>query len=39
METTDEGEHIVSLKSILPNLPYIKRYMPMLKTFSWKRDI
>jgi asparagine synthase (glutamine-hydrolysing) len=33
METTEEGEHIVSLRSILPNLPYIKRYMPMLKTF------
>ena len=36
LETTDEGEHIVSLKSILPNLPYIKRYMPMLKTFLGK---
>lgn len=33
LETTEEGEHIVSLKSILPNLPYIKRYLPMLKTF------
>ena len=36
MESTDEGEHIVSLKSILPNLPYIKRYIPMLKTFFSK---
>lgn len=35
-ETTEEGEHIVSLKSILPNLPYIKRYLPMLKTFLSK---
>lgn len=33
LETTEEGEHIVSLRSILPNLPYIKRYLPMLKTF------
>lgn len=36
LETTEEGEHIVSLKSILPNLPYIKRYLPMLKTFLAK---
>jgi len=35
-ESTEEGEHIVSLKSILPNLPYIKRYLPMLKTFLGK---
>ncbi|MCF8370331.1 MAG: asparagine synthase (glutamine-hydrolyzing) [Bacteroidales bacterium] len=33
METTDEGEHIVSLKSILPNLPSLKEYIPMLKSF------
>jgi asparagine synthase (glutamine-hydrolysing) len=37
-ETTEEGEHIVSLKSILPNLPYIKQYVPMLKRF-WSREI
>jgi asparagine synthase (glutamine-hydrolysing) len=37
-ETTEEGEHIVSLKSILPNLPYIKQYVPMLKRF-WSRDL
>jgi asparagine synthase (glutamine-hydrolysing) len=36
LETMEEGEHIVSLKSILPNLPYIKRYLPMLKTFLAK---
>jgi asparagine synthase (glutamine-hydrolysing) len=36
-ETTEEGEHIVSLRSILPNLPYIKRYIPMLKTF-WSHE-
>ncbi|MEA3444015.1 MAG: asparagine synthase (glutamine-hydrolyzing) [Bacteroidota bacterium] len=33
METTDEGEHIVSLNTILPNLPSLKSYMPMLKNF------
>lgn len=33
LETTEEGEHIVSLASILPNLPYVKRYVPMLKHF------
>ena len=36
-ETNEEGEHIVSLTSILPNLPYIKQYVPMLKDF-WKKD-
>ena len=36
-ETTEEGEHIVSLKSILPNLPYLKQYIPMLCRF-WERD-
>jgi asparagine synthase (glutamine-hydrolysing) len=35
-ETSEEGEHIVTLKSILPNLPYIKRYLPMLRTFLSK---
>jgi asparagine synthase (glutamine-hydrolysing) len=32
-ETHEEGEHIVSLMSILPNLPYLKQYVPMLKRF------
>jgi asparagine synthase (glutamine-hydrolysing) len=32
-ETTDEGEHIVSLESILPNLPHLKQYAPMLRGF------
>jgi asparagine synthase (glutamine-hydrolysing) len=35
-ETHDEGEHIVSLASILPNLPYLKPYVPMLKRFFEK---
>ena len=35
-ETHDEGEHIVSLVSILPNLPHLKPYIPMLKKFFEK---
>ena len=31
--TNEEGEHIVSLASILPNLPAIRRYVPMLQSF------
>ncbi len=37
-ESTEEGEHIVSLKTILPNLPYIKQYVPMLQRF-WSRGV
>ncbi len=37
-ETNEEGEHIVSLTSILPNLPFIQSYIPMLKEF-WKQDV
>lgn len=33
MENTAEGQHIVSLKTILPNLPLIKNYIPMIKNF------
>ena len=36
-ETNDEGEHIVSLQSILPNLPYLKQYIPMLRKF-WQKE-
>lgn len=36
-ETNEEKEHIVSLQSILPNLPYIKSYLPMLKRF-WSKE-
>jgi asparagine synthase (glutamine-hydrolysing) len=32
-ESNEEGEHIVSLVSILPNLPTLKQYLPMMKTF------
>ncbi|MGH2564322.1 MAG: asparagine synthase (glutamine-hydrolyzing), partial [Ginsengibacter sp.] len=36
-ESNEEDEHIVSLSSILPNLPSLKQYIPMMKTF-WKSD-
>ncbi|GAK52807.1 asparagine synthase (Glutamine-hydrolyzing) [Candidatus Moduliflexus flocculans] len=32
-ETNEEGEHIVSMSSILPNLPILQQYVPMLKHF------
>lgn len=32
-ETNEEAEHIVSLESILPNLPSLKQYVPMMKNF------
>ncbi|MFB6341471.1 asparagine synthase (glutamine-hydrolyzing) [Saccharicrinis sp. FJH62] len=35
-ESTEEGEHIVSLESIIPNLPYIHRYVPMMREF-WEK--
>jgi asparagine synthase (glutamine-hydrolysing) len=37
-ETFDEGEHIVSLQSILPNLPFLRRYIPTLRYF-WESDL
>lgn len=36
-ESNEEAEHIVSLASILPNLPSLKQYIPMMKGF-WKAD-
>ncbi len=32
-ETNEEQEHIVSLKSILANLPSLQRYVPMMRRF------
>ena len=37
-ETLEEGEHIVSLNTILPNLPYLKQYIPMMKRF-YEKDL
>lgn len=34
-ETQEEGRHIVTMESIIPNLPLMKQYVPMLKNF-WK---
>jgi asparagine synthase (glutamine-hydrolysing) len=35
--TNEEGEHIVSLNSILPNLPALEHYIPLMQDF-WKGD-
>lgn len=37
-ETNEEREHIVSLTSILPNLPYLRSYVPMLRQF-WRDGV
>ena len=34
-ESNEEGEHIVNLHTILPNLPGLQNYVPMMKSF-WK---
>ncbi|MCB0685101.1 MAG: asparagine synthase (glutamine-hydrolyzing) [Lewinellaceae bacterium] len=31
LETREEGKHIVSLQSIIPNLPMLKQYIPLIK--------
>jgi asparagine synthase (glutamine-hydrolysing) len=37
-ESNEEAEHIVSLKSIIPNLPSLRQYAPMLQQF-WRQDM
>ena len=37
-QTNEEGEHIVSLSSILPNLSALKNYAPMIKGF-WNEGV
>lgn len=37
-ETTEEGKHIVSLRSIVPHLPSLRAYGPMLQQF-WSRGV
>ncbi|MBC3765016.1 asparagine synthase (glutamine-hydrolyzing) [Neptunicella marina] len=37
-ETQEEGKHLVSLESIVPNLPLLKQYVPMLNQF-WKEGL
>jgi asparagine synthase (glutamine-hydrolysing) len=36
--TTEEAEHIVSFKSIVPNLPSLRRYAPMMQQF-WRAGL
>ena len=36
-ETNDEAEHVVSLQSIIPNLPCLQQYIPMMRNF-WKKE-
>ena len=36
-ENNEEAEHIVTLRSILPNLPALRQYLPMIKGF-WKEE-
>ena len=38
LETNEEGEHIVSLASIIPNLPHLRSYVPMLQQF-WRQGV
>lgn len=37
-ETQEEGEHLVSLHSIVPNLPILKQYVPLLSQF-WEKGL
>jgi asparagine synthase (glutamine-hydrolysing) len=37
-ETTEERDHIVTLASIIPNLPTLQQYVPMLKQF-WRQGM
>lgn len=37
-ETQEEGEHLVSLQSIVPHLPVLKEYVPLLSQF-WKNGL
>ena len=36
--TNEEGSHIVSLRSIIPNLHYLRQYVPMMSTF-WEEEL
>ena len=37
-ETQEEGEHLVSLNSIVPHLPVLKQYLPLLSQF-WEKGL
>ncbi|NCD09499.1 MAG: asparagine synthase [Negativicutes bacterium] len=38
METQEEGKHLVTLESIVPNLPLLKEYSPLLRQF-WTKGL
>ena len=38
LETQEEGQHLVTLESIIPNLALLKQYTPMLSNF-WSQDL
>ena len=37
-ETQEEGRHVVTLESIIKNLPLLKKYVPLIKTF-WESGL
>jgi asparagine synthase (glutamine-hydrolysing) len=37
-ETQEEGRYIVTLESIIPNLPLLRQYVPMLREF-WRDEL
>ena len=37
-ETQEEGKHLVTLESIVPHLPILKEYVPLLRQF-WKQGL
>ena len=37
-ETQEEGKHLVGLDSIIPNLPLLKAYSPLMKSF-WREGL
>lgn len=38
LETQDEGQHLVTLESIVPNLALLKQYTPLMSNF-WRKDL
>ena len=37
-ETSEEGRHLVDLDSIIPNLPLLKQYVPLMQGF-WRKGL
>jgi asparagine synthase (glutamine-hydrolysing) len=37
-ENQEEGKHVVSLESIIPNLPLLREYVPLMKNF-WRKGL